>query len=454
MAYALSCDTSVVLGSMTADGSVIFAKNSDRPPNECQPLHHSPRRQYPAGATVNCQYIEIPQVTVTWELIGSRPYWLWGFEIGVNEWGVTIGNEAVYTREPFEERALIGMDLLRLGLERAKTSDEAVQVIGNLVAWYGQGGSCYAKGAGTYHNSFIIADPTSAWVLETAGRRWVAKRVKNRASISNLLTIDDHWEAGSADVIQHAKGQGWSNGDISFARAYQDTTKDPLPGACRLERAQAILGNFSRPIGVADMMALLRDHNEQGMPNGPESVPTLCMHANPALSAETAASMVVHLRPDRPQMLAATCWTAFGSPCLSVFRPVYPHAVGLPKALDNGEDTFGPESPWWVFERLQRIVARDPSLAPTIRQSFVSLEESFYDEAADAEATAERHLMLGDTEAARRVLRALVDSSTDRAVELAARLTREVSGQPDFEPNPLTNQFWNQIDSEAGLVAV
>src|SRR5262249_21665761 len=119
MRDTFSCDTSVVLGTATADGSVIFAKNSDRSPNECQPLTHVPGRRHFAGATVRCQYLDIPQVAETWEVIGSRPYWLWGFEIGVNEWGVAIGNEAVHTREPFEEVALIGMDLVRLGLERA-----------------------------------------------------------------------------------------------------------------------------------------------------------------------------------------------------------------------------------------------------------------------------------------------------------------------------------------------
>src|ERR687883_575130 len=118
----LSCDTSVVVGTATADGSVIFAKNSDRNADEAQPLHHAPRRQHPPGATLRTQYVEIPQVAQTHELIGSRPYWLWGFEIGVNEWGVAIGNEAVLSREPYEEEpALIGMDLVRLGLERGRT---------------------------------------------------------------------------------------------------------------------------------------------------------------------------------------------------------------------------------------------------------------------------------------------------------------------------------------------
>jgi secernin len=449
-----SCDTSVVLGSMTADGSVIFAKNSDRPPNECQPLHHCPRRRHSSGATVSCQYIEIPQVAETWEVIGSRPWWLWGFEIGVNEWGVTIGNEAVYTREPYEERALIGMDLLRLGLERAKDADQAVAVIGDLIERYGQGGSCYAKSDGTYHNSFIIADPARAWVLETAGRHWVARRVENRASISNLLTIGDHWDAGSKGVVEHAREQGWLDSDGRFARAYQDATIDPLPGACRLERAQSILGEHRQPITVADMMALLRDHGEKTLPAGPDPIPTLCMHTNPALSAETAASMVVQLRPDRPQMIATTCWTAFGSPCLSVFRPVYPHAIGIPDRLDAGTDTYDPEAPWWVFERLQRMAVRIPSLAPQVRESFAALEQTFIQEAYEAEATAERHLARGEQREANSVLQALVSSTSDRAIDSAQALIRELSAGMNADPTPLMTQFWDDIDSEAGLIAL
>ena len=73
-----SCDTSVALGSATFDGSTIFAKNSDRAANEAQPLVHAPRAAYQPGVMASCQYIEIPQVETTWELIGSRPCWLWG----------------------------------------------------------------------------------------------------------------------------------------------------------------------------------------------------------------------------------------------------------------------------------------------------------------------------------------------------------------------------------------
>src|ERR671934_809671 len=114
MPEALSCDTAVAVGSATADGSVIFAKNSDRSANECQPLSHVPRRRHPSGARVRTQYLEIPQVEETWELIGSRPYWLWGFEIGVNECGGAIGNEAGPSRRAYEQPAApVGVEPIR-----------------------------------------------------------------------------------------------------------------------------------------------------------------------------------------------------------------------------------------------------------------------------------------------------------------------------------------------------
>lgn len=52
----------------------------------------------------------------THAVILSRPSWLWGAEMGANEHGVCIGNEAVWTKEPVGEgEALLGMDLLRCG---------------------------------------------------------------------------------------------------------------------------------------------------------------------------------------------------------------------------------------------------------------------------------------------------------------------------------------------------
>ena len=127
--------------------TVILAKNSDRPPSEAQPLVYFPRQQHQKGETVKCTYIEIPQMPETYEHIGSRIWWTFGYEHGMNEHGVAIGNEAVWSKEPYKkEGGLLGMDLLRLALERGKTAEEAMRVIIDLLEKYGQGGDCERPG--------------------------------------------------------------------------------------------------------------------------------------------------------------------------------------------------------------------------------------------------------------------------------------------------------------------
>lgn len=449
----LSCDTAVALGTATADGSVIFAKNSDRSVNECQVLSHYPRTRHAAGSALRCQYIEIPQVEQTWEVIGSRPYWLWGFEMGVNEWGVAIGNEAVYSREPDEEPALLGMDLVRLGLERARTADEALAVITDLLERYGQGGSCEATYFRTYHNSYIIADPKGAWVLETAGWRWVAQRVRDRASISNVLSLRGEWDAASEDLVEHAIAQGWATAGepFDFVAAYQDPTVDLPPRECRFVRGREVLQGYDEPITVEAMKRWLRDHGDGDLPTGEQELPTICMHLSATRAGETAAAMVAHLRPDRPRELAVTCWTAFGSPCLSVFRPTYPFAVGLPEELDRGDARYSPDSPWWIFERLQRMVAQAPTTASTVRDAFAELEQTFCQEAAATEAAAQQLLERGERDAALRLLRDLVDSTTTRSIALAQQLTEEMAPAAAAAALPAIVEAWSGPNEKAAL---
>src|SRR5690554_5764649 len=151
------CDTVVATREATADGVAVFGKNSDREPNEAHHLLYIPAAEHPAGARVQCTYLDIPQVERTYAVLLAKPFWIWGAEMGANEHGVVIGNEAVFTRVPYEKgRALIGMDLLRLALERAATAREAVTVITDLLAEYGQGGNCGFAHEFYYHNSFLI----------------------------------------------------------------------------------------------------------------------------------------------------------------------------------------------------------------------------------------------------------------------------------------------------------
>src|SRR5207249_7382130 len=108
------CDTLVATQAGTADRSVIFAKNSDRLPDECQHLRVYPACEWEKGARLRCQYVTLPQVRHTYRVLGSQPFWLWGCEHGVNDRGVAIGNEAIWTTAPRQQVGLLGMDLIRL----------------------------------------------------------------------------------------------------------------------------------------------------------------------------------------------------------------------------------------------------------------------------------------------------------------------------------------------------
>ncbi|MHA1998729.1 MAG: C69 family dipeptidase, partial [Promethearchaeota archaeon] len=156
------CDTFIALSDATVDGSVIFGKNSDRPSDEVQDVVSFPVSSYEPGELVKCTYISIPQVKRTNATILSKPNWMWGAEMGANEYGVVIGNEAVWTREPCEGNGLLGMDLVRLGLERGTSARNALDVVIGLLETHGQGGNNAETFTMEYHNSFIIAGMDSA----------------------------------------------------------------------------------------------------------------------------------------------------------------------------------------------------------------------------------------------------------------------------------------------------
>ncbi len=240
------CDTFVALSEATANGSVIFAKNSDREPNEAHEVVHVPGAEHGPGDQVQCTYITIPQVERTNAVLLGKPYWIWGAEMGANSHGVVIGNEAVFTKLPYEKQpGLIGMDLLRLGLERADSAEAAVTVMTDLLVEYGQGGNCGHTHDLRYHNSFLVADPSEAWVLETAGREWAARRVEGSGSISNAITIGGQFDRSSPGLVDRAVAKKWCAGpdDFDFAADYSDliytTFSDARVRQCRTSDALA-----------------------------------------------------------------------------------------------------------------------------------------------------------------------------------------------------------------------
>ena len=193
------CDTCGIGPELTGSGISIFGKNSDREADETQLVLSVPSKTYPAKEDLQCTYIAIPQAGSTFAMVLSKPFWMWGAEMGVNEKGVVIGNEALFTKvKPEKTPGLIGMDLLRLALERSANAGEAAQMIIELLKKYGQAGPCgYRDKKFSYMNSFIIMDRQGIIKLETVGRDYALQRLGDHAVISNGITIAKDWDASS-----------------------------------------------------------------------------------------------------------------------------------------------------------------------------------------------------------------------------------------------------------------
>ena len=359
------CDTMVALADYTSERAVIFAKNSDREPNEAHELLTIPRTVHSPGASVHCTYLEIPQARETNAVFLCKPAWIWGAEMGANEHGVVIGNEAVFTKVKQEKApSLTGMDLLRLALERAGSARAALDTITSLLQQYGQGGNCGYTHPFYYHNSYLIADPGEAWVLETAGRHWAAERVKGIRTISNALTIGNEWDLASPDLENYAFQRGWCKRreDFHFARCYSDVLYTHLSDAnARQCRSTELLNSpAANAVQVRNVFGFLRDHGPQVAPNSPLR-PSLtgadiCMHAGfgPVRNSQSTGSMVSQLLPGRQ-----IHWvTGTSAPCTGVFKPVWMDA-GLPDLGPRPGNAYDEASLWWRHETLHRSVLKD-----------------------------------------------------------------------------------------------
>lgn len=315
------CDTMIALENHTRSGCNVFAKNSDRDPNEPQYFTFIPAADHKSGSKVKCTYIEVEQVPHTYAVILSKPSWIWGGEMGTNEYGVTIGNEAVWTKMPYGDPALMGMDMLRLALERGKTAGEAVDVLIDLLETYGQGGNCAFDGTFHYHNTFLVSDPENAYILETAGEFWVLEKIKGIRSISNVMSVTQY-ERIHPDAIAYAVSKGWCEGpkDFNFASTFLDHFRRTGLGATlRSGCTGRTMWSDSGNVDVHTMKRALRSHNGNEAWTGSDfSAP--CMHASVMEDAQSTASMIAVLRPNGK---TAYWGTGMSTPCVAPFKPFW-----------------------------------------------------------------------------------------------------------------------------------
>ncbi len=386
------CDTLCAPGR----SGMVFAKNSDRPPGEIQIAWPFGRRAS-AGCTLRTQYLSIGDTGAHATFL-SCPTWLWGAEHGVNEHGVAIGNERVSTTHDAgsAKPALIGMDLVRLGLERARSAAEAIDVMTGLLEACGQGGIADAAHQEAYDSSFIVADPSHAFVLETAGADYALAPFAAGVAISNRISLGTGWTRASAGLVP---------GD-DFDR-FRDHGDDTAHADVRLAASRRFLASTpSGGLTPAATAAHLRDHGTGpwGTPGsaGPVHVPpgrvgsggrgvSICMHVR-GLSV-TAASMVAELPAALADGAPLRVYVAAGSPCASIYVPAFPRTVAGPPPFVplelSGDDL------WHAADALRRVVEDDPSVLPDFRATLDPVEDELWAEADDVAGFPDRWADVG-----------------------------------------------------------
>ncbi len=349
------CDTIY----LKSEGRAFIGKNSDRSPNEAHIMIRVPAKDYDKGAEVKTTYIAIPQARHTYSCVLLKPHWIWGAEMGWNEHGLNIGNEALFTTAKREKtEGLLGMDMLRLALERTKTAAEAVKFIASLLEKYGQGGNCAFDKKFYYDNAFLIADGKECYVMETAGREWAVKKTGDTAAISNCISLGDDYDFCSGGVIGN------------FKKRYENRLVTAVAGAENRRRCTLdCLRNQKDAISA--MMTALKGHSRDDVTVNKSSTNSPCMHAGNLFGDQTTGSYFGEI---------GKLYFATGSsfPCISVFKPLTPAAAVLP------EDEQTALEFWVKRELLNRHVMSGNIDFESYKNEATELQKRFLTAAASA----------------------------------------------------------------------
>ena len=236
------------------------------------------------------------------------------------------------------------MDLVRLALERATDADDAVELITALLDRHGQGGAGEADHAEPYFSSFLIADPQRAWMVETSGRTWAARPVgpgpaprsrtgsrcattgrSRRPTSSPAADFHDCRDPGSP--TEHADRRLAAPGPCVAARR-----RRPRPGRPRRRCSATTAATAGAGPAIPTARSSPPPPADAPSPNGV----TVCMHLRDYQA--TTASMVAELPADPDAPIRA--WVALGSPCASVYVPVFP-PLGVPAELARPRAVVG-----------------------------------------------------------------------------------------------------------------
>ena len=390
--------------NLTADGSVLIGGSGDEVSSHW--LEIVPGRQYPAATTVRVgvdetanmpgRFIEIPQATQTYRYLTMNYSDYEGFPPPITNGGMNEHNvagrdvwspsrEELVAMTPNPQTGPSYSDLSRIAMERSRSAQEAVEIIGGLIDTHG-----YSTYGG---NSHMFADENEGWVLlNFAGGQglWIAERlgpdevrVSYPGDIGDIpLDFHDHPDyMGSANFIDFAVQQGWFDpkaGDAFNVTAVYGTDYVRYP---RDELEQEL--RQAAPIDLRHMLNVVRDKRMS--------------------KDSTGYGQVAHLRPGvRPEN--RTLWVA---PTGSVTAPFVPYRIGVQsippqfgkhRYLTKGEATRFVSKDWQIqeatefagrtFKRLMYFTCDHPDkFLPEVTEALTAFEDRLIADQESVEQT-------------------------------------------------------------------
>ncbi|CAI9728146.1 secernin-3-like isoform X2 [Octopus vulgaris] len=309
---------------------------------------------------LKCSLIEIDQSSHTNGVVLSKAAWMWGAEMGANEYGVCIGSSMVYSRleeKLGEEEKLLAADLLRLTLERSKCSREAVDVLTSLLTTHGQSGP-YSEIPTFTHSckhcySFLITDGSEVWVVETVGNGsfWAAAKVTaGLYSIHGHLTISDNFSLSSENLIAKVSEAGLyqeSDGPFNFAKVF---TPDNAPAIdAEISKAEELI--VVEPLNPRNSFKHLRK-DAIGINISRDQFVTASSQISLLCPQEGASSF------------SGSChwFTATPNPKTSIFKPFIFSSESQEVDLPSISPSYGDDDPAHQKPRFQKEVDRKHKL--------------------------------------------------------------------------------------------
>jgi dipeptidase len=395
---AWACTNLIVTKGASADGSVMVTYTCD---GEFHPrLRYDPPADYAPDALFEIKDWSdkvrgtVKQVAHTHGVVQL-----------MNEHQVVIGETTFGGRSELEntDGLLQYWTLMRLALQRSKTGREAIEVMTSLVEEYG-----YASTG----ESFSIADPNEAWLMEMIGpgkggkgALWVALRVPDgyvsaHANASRIGEFPLHDKKNclyAKNVISFAVGKGYydpgSGKPFRFCDAYNPSHPEMLRYAAtrvwslfrRAAPSKELTPAYHRGVEGAepyplwikpdkkltltDVFSLMRDHYEgteydmtKGVDAGPYGTPNRnrpitwemdgVKHTweRPISTQQTGFSFVSQSRSYLPDPIGGVLWYGVDDTYTTCYVPLYCGIDSLPPAFTIGSlQKFSWDSAWWVF---------------------------------------------------------------------------------------------------------